>query len=79
MIICLFIIFLVFLAGAIAAWIYAGWQTGREFVAVKKANPNVPIQINWTSVFYQGLAWVALFTSVVAEAVARHKDEAPKG
>lgn len=75
MIICLFIIFLVFLAGAIAAWIYAGWQTGREFVAVKKANPQVPIQINWSSVFYQGLAWIALFASLIAERHAKSKEK----
>jgi hypothetical protein len=70
-IICLFVIFMVFLVGAVAAWLYAGWQTGREFIKVKAANPSVPIQINWASVFYQGLAWIALFSSLISEIIAR--------
>lgn len=67
MFILLYILFLTYVAGVIVGWVYAGWATGLEFQKVKNANPNMPIQVNWLSVFYQGIAWVAYFASLAAE------------
>jgi amino acid transporter len=70
---------LAYILGAVVGWAYAGWQTGIEFTKVKRANPTINIQVNWASVFYQGLAWIALFASLCAETTCTNNDETPKG
>lgn len=70
----LYILF-IYITGAVIGWAYVGWQTGKEFTKVKRANPGVGMQINWASVFYQGLVWVALFASLAAEQWEDEEDE----
>ena len=50
---------------------YAGYLTGRHFHRFAKVNPNQPIQINWVSIFYQGLSWPAFWASFVGERLER--------
>ena len=61
----------VYALGALVTWIYAGYLTGRQFHKVLKANPTQAVQINWMSVFFQGLTWVGFWASVIGERLER--------
>lgn len=62
---------IVYLIGMLVTWIYAGYLTGRQFYRMKTLNPTQPIQINWVSVFYQGLAWVGFWASFAGENIEK--------
>ena len=66
-----------FLVGILITWLYAGYRTGRQFHQFARANPNQPIQINWVSVFYQGLSWPGFWASVVGEKMERQTKPQP--
>ena len=57
----------IYVVGVVVTLLYAGYNTGRQFRKAAKANPTVPIQINWVSVFYQGLSWPGFWASLVGE------------
>jgi hypothetical protein len=62
---------IVFLVGILITWVYAGFLTGRQFHRFAKLNPSQPIQINWTSIFFQGLSWPGFWASLVGERLER--------
>jgi hypothetical protein len=68
---------IVYLIGVVVTWMYAGYNTGRQFHKVVKANPSQPVNINWMSVFYQGLTWVGFWASLVGETMEKHWGSTP--
>ena len=58
---------IVYLVGILVTWLYAGFLTGRQFQRFARVNPNQPIQINWVSIFYEGLSWPAFWSSFCGE------------
>jgi hypothetical protein len=62
-------ILIVYLIGVVIAWLYAGYLTGRQFHRFARVNPNQPIQINWVSIFYQGLVWIGFWASFFGERI----------
>jgi hypothetical protein len=68
---------LVYVIGVLITWIYAGYLTGRQFHRIAKANPTQPIQVNWISVFYQGLVWPGFWASFVGEQLEKRQGPGP--
>lgn len=51
----------------VVTWVWAGFVTGKQFHRFAKANPTQPLNINWISVTFQGVAWPAFWASFVGE------------
>lgn len=68
---------IIYLIGILVTWIYAGFNTGRQFHRIAKNNPAQLIQINWVTNFYQGLAWPGFWASFVGEQVEKRKPTGP--
>jgi protoheme ferro-lyase len=67
------IILFVYLIVVAVTWVYAGVLTGQQFARTQKANPQMPIAINWVSVFFQGLTWIAFWSSLVGEKLEKRR------
>jgi len=73
------IIALLYAICTVFTWIWAGFLTGRQFARIAKANPAMPIQINWINVFFQGLVWLAFWASFAGEQIERHSSPQTTG
>jgi len=67
----------VYVVGVVVTWAYAGLLTGKQFYRVVKANPTAPVQINWQSVWYEGLTWIGFWASFVGERLEKRKRVEP--
>lgn len=61
-----------YLICCVVTWVWAGFVTGKQFHRIAKANPTQPLQINWSNVCSQGLAWPAFWASFVGEKIEGH-------
>lgn len=60
-----------YLIGCVVTALYGGFLTGRQFNKAARANPGVPINVNWLNVTYQCIVWPAFWASILGEQVER--------
>lgn len=63
----------------VITWVYAGYLTGRQFARIARANPAMPIQINWINVFFQGFVWMSFWASFVGERLEKRNSPRTTG
>ena len=64
----------IYVAGIVVTLLYAGYSTGRQFRKAAKANPTVPIQINWQNVCFEALGWLGFWAARVGEFVEKRAE-----
>lgn len=70
---------LLYVICAVFTWVYAGYLTGRQFARIARANPTMPIQINWINVFFQGLVWMSFWASFIGDNVEKRNQPQTTG
>ena len=61
----------IYVVGVVVTLLYAGYNTGRQFRKAAKANPTVPIQINWQNVCFEALGWIGFWAARLGEFVEK--------